>query len=129
MTLQALHELAEVRDILVSSRYQDGILDKDKDKDKEKEKEGELTHTRTPKNLIIVENYFVELGSNKAEGQKFFDYFTSNGWRIGGKTPMKDWRAAARNWVRRNAGGSKNKTIKGKQELIDDANQIMEEIS
>ena len=30
----------------------------------------------------------------------FFDYFASNGWKVGGKTAMKDWRAAFRNWCR-----------------------------
>lgn len=29
----------------------------------------------------------------------FYDYYESNGWRVG-KTPMKDWQAAIRNWVR-----------------------------
>ena len=29
----------------------------------------------------------------------FLDYYTSNGWRVG-KNPMKDWKAAVRNWAR-----------------------------
>lgn len=29
----------------------------------------------------------------------FFNYFESNGWLVGGKTKMKDWKAAARNWM------------------------------
>ena len=31
---------------------------------------------------------------------EFFDHFTSNGWMVGGKSKMKDWKAAARNWAR-----------------------------
>ena len=31
----------------------------------------------------------------------FFDHFTSNGWKVSGRTPMQDWRAAMRNWARR----------------------------
>ena len=31
------------------------------------------------------------------EAHKFFNHFESNGWRVGGKTPMKNWHAAARN--------------------------------
>lgn len=31
---------------------------------------------------------------------RFLDHYDSNGWRIGGKTPMRDWRAAVRNWHR-----------------------------
>lgn len=32
--------------------------------------------------------------------QRFVDYFTSKGWKVGG-SGMKDWRAAVRNWVAR----------------------------
>ena len=32
--------------------------------------------------------------------QGFVDYYTSNGWKVGSHT-MKDWRAAARNWARK----------------------------
>lgn len=31
----------------------------------------------------------------------FTDYFDSNGWLVGGKAPMADWRASFRNWMRR----------------------------
>lgn len=37
----------------------------------------------------------------QAEAAAFFDHFESNGWRIGGKTPMVSWPAAFRNWLRR----------------------------
>lgn len=33
---------------------------------------------------------------------RFFDFFSSNGWKVSGRAPMKDWKAAARNWLRRN---------------------------
>jgi hypothetical protein len=34
--------------------------------------------------------------------EAFLDHFQSNGWKVGGKTPMKDWQAAARTWSSRN---------------------------
>ncbi len=37
----------------------------------------------------------------QAEAAAFFDHFESNGWRVGGKTPMVSWPAAFRNWLRR----------------------------
>lgn len=40
------------------------------------------------------------LGLPREESEKFFDHFTANGWKVSGKTPMKDWRAAMRNWKR-----------------------------
>jgi hypothetical protein len=33
------------------------------------------------------------------EARKFFYHFQSNGWKVGGKAPMKDWHAAAHNWM------------------------------
>ena len=30
----------------------------------------------------------------------FHDHYASNGWKISGRAPMKDWRAAMRNWAR-----------------------------
>lgn len=38
---------------------------------------------------------------NHEEAEKFFNYYSANGWKVGGKTPMKDWQAAGRNWIRR----------------------------
>lgn len=31
--------------------------------------------------------------------QKWFDYYTANGWKVG-KNPMRDWKAAVRTWER-----------------------------
>lgn len=45
--------------------------------------------------------YMATIGGTPAHAQAFQDHFDSNGWRIGGRTPMKDWRAAARQWMRR----------------------------
>lgn len=36
----------------------------------------------------------------------FCDHYESNGWKVG-KNPMKDWRAAVRNWVRGQGSGVK----------------------
>lgn len=35
------------------------------------------------------------------EAEAFCDHFDSNGWRVGGRSPMKDWQAAYRGWCRR----------------------------
>lgn len=40
------------------------------------------------------------LGMPRGESEKFFDHFTANGWKVSGKTPMRDWNAAMRNWRR-----------------------------
>ena len=36
-----------------------------------------------------------------AEAAAFCDHYASNGWRVSGKTPMVDWHAAFRGWMRR----------------------------
>ena len=35
----------------------------------------------------------------EVEARKFFYHFEANGWKVGGKTPMKNWHAAAHNWM------------------------------
>lgn len=44
-----------------------------------------------------VKTYFQENNFPEQEAQKFFNYFKSVGWLVGGKTPMVDWQAAAQN--------------------------------
>lgn len=46
-----------------------------------------------------IKNYFLEKENTIIEAEKFYNYFESNGWLVGGKTKMKDWKAAARNWM------------------------------
>ena len=53
----------------------------------------------TPPDIVAVQNYFVAQKSVEIEAEKFYNYFQSNGWKVGGKAPMKDWQAAASNWI------------------------------
>lgn len=53
-----------------------------------------------PASVEAAIEYFGSIGVAEAEARKFFDYFSSNGWKISGKAAMKDWKAAARNWKR-----------------------------
>ena len=50
--------------------------------------------------LEIVKDYFSTIEGTPTDAECFYDYFTANGWRTG-KNPIKDWKAAARNWMRR----------------------------
>ncbi len=43
--------------------------------------------------------YFIFKSSTETEANKFFNYYSSTGWLVGGKTKMRDWKAAARNWI------------------------------
>ncbi|RVT75384.1 transcriptional regulator [Flavobacterium sufflavum] len=46
-----------------------------------------------------VKAYFLNQNFPELEAIKFFNYFSSNGWLVGGKTPMVNWQAAAQNWI------------------------------
>jgi hypothetical protein len=52
-----------------------------------------------PPELEKVIPFFRMEGFSEIEARKFFNHFESNGWRVGGKSPMKNWHAAARNWM------------------------------
>lgn len=64
--------------------------------------------------------YFCEQGSSAAEAKSFIDYFTANGWKIGGRASMKDWQAAARNWIRRAGQYNRPQTRNATQESPSD---------
>ena len=61
--------------------------------------------------LEEVEDFCYEqnLGIDPAE---FIDHYETNGWRVG-KNPMKDWKAAARNWDRRRKTDSRTGNYNG----------------
>lgn len=33
------------------------------------------------------------------EAKKFFNHYQSNGWMVGGTTPMSDWHSSAHKWM------------------------------
>jgi predicted transcriptional regulator len=46
----------------------------------------------------MVELFFKD---DPDEAERFWDYYQSNGWKVG-RNPMKDWEATARRWSRNN---------------------------
>lgn len=69
----------------------------------EKEKQ---TDNAKPQNIEQARAYFAELNAEH-EAETFYDYWTSAGWRRK-SGPIKDWRAAARNWLRQPHRGRPN---------------------
>lgn len=57
--------------------------------------------------ITEIEEYCKSRG-NTVNAQRFFDYYESNGWKVG-KNPMKDWKAAVRTWERTEGGNSHGK--------------------
>lgn len=77
-----------------------GSKEKEKLRQKKKKQTTDVTarHEAVP-TLQQVQEYFKTQSYPAIEAQKFYNYFQSNGWLVGGKTKMKDWQAAARNWI------------------------------
>jgi hypothetical protein len=69
--------------------------------------------------LNEVKAFFQEKNKTDLNAEKFFNHFESNGWLVGGKSKMKNWQAAARNWIlnsekfnERSSSPSRDKTSK-----------------
>jgi len=55
-----------------------------------------------PNSFDEVWNYFKDLELGLDEAQKFVDWYDSVGWKVKGGNSIKDWKACARQWKRRN---------------------------
>lgn len=60
-----------------------------------------ITTIINPKTIEEVKSFFQEKGSNKKEGEKFYYFYESKGWKVG-KESMKNWKMAAKGWISRN---------------------------
>ena len=71
-----------------------------------------------------IQDYCIERNNN-VNAEHFFDYYESNGWKVG-KNSMKDWKAAVRTWERseyRKPNSKKN----SKEDAINVVKELMEE--
>jgi len=64
-----------------------------------------------PPSIEVLKTEFPNL-----DAQRFHDFYSSKGWMVG-KNKMKDWKAAARNWLSRNEVSS---SPKFKKATLDD---------
>lgn len=101
------------------------------EKDIEIEKDSSAKSTTTKRKrfekptLSEIKAYCIERG-NKVDAQHFFDYYESNGWRVG-KNSMKNWQAAVRTWERseyRKPSSKKN----SKEDAINVVNNLMNKL-
>jgi hypothetical protein len=76
--------------------------------------------------LNAVIDYFTEK-EHMGEAEKFFNYYESNGWKVG-KNPMKNWKAAANNWINNSSKYNQNGTAKKSNgEIIIERHNRMQE--
>lgn len=64
---------------------------------------------KIPPPLEDVIEYGQTIGMQRDSCEEFHDYFEAIGWLVSGKTPMKNWQAAMRNWKRRSIKYNQNK--------------------
>ena len=91
-------------------------------------KEAEInTNKFTPPTIEEINAYCKERNSS-IEPESFYDYYESNGWKVG-KNPMKDWKATLRRWERtqfdnksNNNGSSEPELTKGEDGFYYDKN-------
>lgn len=60
----------------------------------------------------------------ECDPEEFFDYYTANGWKVG-KSSMKDWKAALRNWDRRDKDFGRKPKPKTETTRKDDSDRLM----
>ena len=77
-----------------SNRY----IDNTEEQNKNTTPKGDSKKFRKP-SIEEIRDYILEYGCYWVDAERFFDYYESNGWKVG-KNAMKDWRAAVRNWNR-----------------------------
>ena len=70
-----------------------------------------------------VAAYAAEIGLPESEAERFRDHYEANGWKVGGRTKMSDWRAALRNW-KRNAARFGDIDGKGEERELDEYSLI-----
>ena len=114
-----------------------GIPDNTKHtKEKEKEKENILSSPNvedsiartparkrfTPPTLAEVTAYCRER-QNAVDPQRFIDYYTANGWKVG-KNSMKDWEAAVRTWE-----GKQRDTAPAQRSSLDETRAVLRRIA
>lgn len=61
-----------------------------------------------PLNLEEVVEAFTSVQASQDDAMAFWDYYEANGWTQGRGKPIKDWKAAARGWIRRTEQFGKN---------------------
>lgn len=64
-----------------------------------KEKSSAKKENTIPPQPHQVEEFFIGQLSSIQEAQRFINHYTANGWLVGGKSPMIDWKASGKNWI------------------------------
>nr|DAS73304.1 MAG TPA: DnaD like replication protein [Caudoviricetes sp.] len=98
-------------------------LEKDIEIEKEIHSSAKSTTTKRKRfekpTLSEIKEYCIERNNN-VDAQHFFDYYESNGWKVG-KNSMKNWQAAVRTWEKNSYTNTTKQTKKTNTEQTLDA--------
>ena len=79
-----------------------GRVETDEDRRRKAEAEAEAEAKKrerfAPPSLDEVKLQAAKIGLPEVEAEKFWNHFESNGWRVGGRSPMRKWPASLQNW-------------------------------
>jgi len=67
--------------------------------EKSSRKPVEKSPQRIPEAIEQVTSFFIESGYEENQAVKFFHCFSATGWKVGGKSPIENWHAAAHSWI------------------------------
>ncbi len=67
-----------------------------------------------PRTIAEAIDYFTEKGSSKIEGEKFYYFYESKGWKVG-NAKMKNWKMSASGWISRNKKNKPDSDYLGSQ--------------
>ena len=121
--VEALHCNTDVTECNTEIDIEKDIeIDIDTEIEKSKSKSKKTASRFTPPTLEQVIDYCNER-QNGVDPERFIDYYTSNGWKVG-KNPMKDWKAAVRTWERSESAKPHGKTTAQPRGVIEDMKEL-----
>ncbi|MDA3056441.1 hypothetical protein [Campylobacter sp. CN_NA1] len=96
------------------NKIQNTQSEKNQKTQKPNSKNSQIKNSNFIKPTLSELKKFVYEAGLKIDCEHFYDYYEANGWLVGNKAKMRDWKACVRNWARNNAkfNSSQKKTQK-----------------
>ena len=104
-----------------------GVKNKSKEQGVKSEEKNVYKKRFCPPTLEDVKAYCSER-NNSVDAERFFDYYSANGWVQGKDKPIKDWKACVRTWEKGYTGGKTGKAESEKPSFdLDELEKRMKE--
>lgn len=88
--------------------------------------EKEWPANKIPPPVEAVRAFCESIKTRFVDPQAFVNHYTANGWKVGGKAPMKDWQAAVWNWHHRDEKDAAGKAKLSIEERAAASNRALE---